>query len=492
MTGGGIYRSIDKSLFLSFEGLNNWLVNGSFEKMLNNQTILLALFPAILFLLGGKMHSRPAGILAAALAIMQEMNGIQLMSDFPVISSKVLLSEPFMQLWTGIITLTGFIAFKGNKKLQTVLIIIFGGSLGLSSLFRLNTIVVIPFIVIVAFFYYFRDKKRMAWFIGVFLAGIFISLSPWMVYNAIKFHNPIAFVRSKVGGVIIDTRYEKINTQAGAEENSSEVVLHHIPDSASDTLLTDKIVNSQSFINSSNPEITFAGFNNLIPAKSLINGILDISKIARSVFRHFLNNIISSFSILPTSIAPQDLFHGARVQKFWGTYDAASYEGINPVLVALNLIILAVGISSVIKNRQIIGVLPIAVFLGYHLSNGLAISSGNRYTQPVSWVIYFYFAIGLVVITKYIIDLAGNNERIAPITSEEPKQKNKTVGLIVAISLILAFGSAPLIADSLPTDRYPKTTSDNLLSTIAKDNNIKGTSDSIDRFLGSFKLEKLI
>ena len=217
VTGGGIYRSIDKSLFLSFEGLNNWLVNGSFEKMLNNQTILLALFPAILFLLGRKMHSRPAGLLAAGFAIMQEMNGIQMMSDFPVISSKVLLSEPFMQLWTGIITLTGFMAFKGNKKLQTILIIIFGGSLGLSALFRLNTIVVIPFVVIVAFFYYFRDKKRMTWFIGVFLAGMIISLSPWMVYNAIKFHNPVAFVRSKVGGVIIDTRYEKINTQAGAE-----------------------------------------------------------------------------------------------------------------------------------------------------------------------------------------------------------------------------------------------------------------------------------
>ena len=55
----------------------------------------------------------------------------------------------------------------------------------------------------------------------------------------------------------------------------------------------------------------------------------------------------------------------------------------------------------------------------------------------------------------------------------------------------MAFGSAPLIADSLPTDRYPKTTSDNLLSTIAKDNNIKGISDSIDRFLGSFKPEEI-
>jgi hypothetical protein len=491
VTGGGIYRSIDKSLFLSFEGFNNWLAKGSFEKMLNNQTILLALFPAVLYLLGRKMHSRPAGFLAAALAIMQEMNGIQLMSDFPVISSKVLLSEPFMQLWTGIITLIGFMAFKANKKFQTILLIIFGGTLGLSALFRLNTIVVIPFIVILAFLYYFRDKKRMAWFIGIFLAGIIISLTPWVIYNAIKFHNPIAFINSKVGGVIIDNRYEKINTQASPADNRSEAVLPDLLGSTGDPISSVTVENRLLFINTSKMEITFAGFNNLFPSKFLIDGLSDISKIAKSVFRHFLNNIISSFSILPTSITPQDLFHGARVQKFWGTYDAASYEGINPFLVGINLIILAIGISSAIKNHQIIGILPIAVFLGYHLSNGLAISSGNRYTQPVSWVIYFYFAIGLVAITKYFIDLGRVNKRITPITAEESKQKNKMAGLLIALLLILAIGCAPLAANLLPVDRYPKSTSDNLLLAIEKNASNKGVSDSIERFLGSFRPEEI-
>ena len=492
VTGGGIYRSIDKSLFLAFEGLNNWLAGGSYEKMLNLQTILLASFPAVIYLLSSKMHSRPAGLLATALAVMQEINGIRLMDEFPVVSSKVLLSEPFMQLWTAIIALSGFQAFKRSEKGQANLFIILGGSLGLSALFRLNTVVVIPFIIFMAFIYYFRDRKTMIWSIGVFLFGIFLALSPWMIHNAIKYGDPLAFVKRKVSGVIINNRYEKINKVVDIN-NSLEDDKSEISNKSVGILPVNYAWNNNQLEKSTNLEMAFAGFIKMRPPFAILNNPSNISQIFASIFRHYLNNIITSFSILPVSINPQDLFHGSRNQRFWGEYDATSYEGINPVILVINLIILSIGITSAINKHQVIGLVPIAVFLGYHLSNGMAISSGNRYAQPVSWIVFFYFAIGLISISKSLLHLLQYDNQFNKLEPYKTNRINTWVGLIFVILCVLLIGSAPVAADLLPIERFPKIAEQQLTSAIDNEENLKfgGNSNSIEEFLSSYKTNGL-
>ncbi|MDP2966566.1 MAG: hypothetical protein Q8N39_11130 [Pelolinea sp.] len=473
VTGGGIYRSIDKSLFLAFEGLNNWLTGGSYEKMLNLQTILLASFPAVIYLLGSKIHSRPAGLLAAALAVMQEINGIRLMDEFPVVSSKVLLSEPFMQLWTAIIALSGFLAFKRSGNRQANLFIILGGSLGLSALFRLNTVVVIPFIIFVAFIYYFRDRKTMIWSIGVFLIGIFLAFSPWMIHNAIKYGDPLAFVKSKVSGVIINNRYEKINKDVDTNNGLEEEGVSEIFNESDGILPVNYAWNNNHLERSTNLEMAFAGLLTVRHPIADLTITSNIPQIFVSIFRHSLNNIITSFSILPASINPQDLFHGSRNQRFWGGYDATSYEGINPVFLVINLLILSVGISSAINNHQVIGLVPIAVYLGYHLSNGIAISSGNRYAQPASWIIFFYYAIGLISISKSLLNLLQYDNQFNKLEPDKSNQKNNRIGLIIVIICVLVIGNAPVIADLLPINRFPKINEQQIISTLFNEENLQ-------------------
>lgn len=497
VTGGGIYRSIDKSLFLAYEGLNNWMSGGTYEKMLNFQTILLASFPAIIYMLGSKIHSRPAGLLVASLAIMQEINGIRLMDEFPVVSSKVLLSEPFMQLWTAIIVLSGFLAFKRSKNRQASLFLIFGGSLGLASLFRLNTIVVIPFIIFVVFIHYFRDRKTKVWSIGIFLIGIVMAFSPWMIYNAYKYGDPLAFIKGKVSGVIIKNRYDKINnivdTNNGLEDDGVSGTLKE-----SDGILPVNYSWSKNEIEqNTNPEMVF---NGLIMAPRPISDLdnpSNIPQIFASILRHSLNNLITSFSILPTSISPQDLFHGSRNQMFWGDYDATSYEGINPVLLVINLLILSVGISSAIIMHQVIGLLPMAVYLGYHLSNGIAISSGNRYTQPASWIIFFYYAIGLITISKSMISLLKYNDLPVILQIEEFNQKiNKNIikaqNIIVILSVLL-LGCVPVLANLLPIDRFPKIEEEQLIKAIDSEENLKffGNGGRYKEFFSSLKTNNI-
>ena len=492
VTGEGIYRSIDKSLFVAFEGLNNWLAGESYEKMLNLQTILLASFPAVIYLLGSKMQSRPAGLLAAALAVMQEVNGIRLMDEFPVVSSKVLLSEPFMQLWTAIIALSGFLAFKRSGNRQAKFFIILGGSLGLSALFRLNTVVVTPFIILVAFIYYFRDRKTMIWSISVFLIGVFLAFSPWMIHNAIKYGDPLAFIKAKVSGVIINNRYEKINKQFYTNNNLNDEV-SEILNGVNGFLPINYAWNNDQHEKSTDLEMAFAGFIKVRPPIAILNNPSNIPQILVSIFRHSLNNIITSFSILPTSINIQDLFHGSRNQRFWGGYDTASYEGINPVILVINLLILSVGITSAIKNHQVIGLVPIAVYLGYHLSNGIAISSGNRYAQPASWIIFFYYAIGLISISKYSLHLLQYDNQFNKLEPDKSNQKNNRIGLIIVILCVLVIGSAPVIADLLPINRFPKINGQQIISTLFNEENLqnKEYGNNIKELFSFYKEESV-
>jgi hypothetical protein len=476
--GNGIYRSIDKSFFLAFESLNNWLADGSYEKMLNLQVGLLAFFPPIIYLLGKELHSRSTGIMGAALAVMQEVNGIGIMDEFPVISSKVLLSEPFMQLWTALIALTAVVAFKRNSKKQGDLFLMCGSVLGLSALFRLNTLVVIPFLLLVIFIYYFHDKKVLFKHACFFIVGIILALTPWMIHNEVKFNDPLTFIKAKVH--VINRRQEKITSQENSQYNGfdySPVIFEISPNFNSSTLLNTNANDNQQKRSKIPILIKYVPSNQVgdeeISTDKEINRAIiesvqlfelieksEFSQLSLSVLRHFLNNVIASFSILPTSIIPQDLYHGSRNQRFWGGYDVNLYEGIDPVLLILNLVIVSIGISKAVEKNKIIGLVPLAVYLGYHLSNGFAIASGNRYAQPATWMMFFYFSLGLMVISQWFLHQINNNptkKKLKTILTEaELTRKKRGVKTWLIIVAILIIGSAPVAADVLPVNRFPK------------------------------------
>ena len=79
--------------------------------MLDLQTVNPGVISRFSFLIGQQTHSRAAGLFAASLAVIQGINGIRLMD-----STKVMLSEPFMQLSTALITLIALLALKQLAK----------------------------------------------------------------------------------------------------------------------------------------------------------------------------------------------------------------------------------------------------------------------------------------------------------------------------------------------------------------------------------------
>ena len=451
VTGGGIYRSIDKPLFLAIEGFFNWIAGGSFEKMLNLQTILLASFPAVVYLLGSKLHSRIAGLFTASLSILQGINGIRLMA-----TTSVLLSEPFMQLWTAIIALSAFLAFKDPGKHRVSRFIFLGGMLGLSALVRLNTVVIVPFILLIILIFYFRERKKFYLTAGVFFIGILLAFSPWVTLNSIKFHDPFAFILDKVRGVIVNKRYEKISSTLDLIEVNKE-----------DT-------GTQDFE---------------IPDENIPNNTPTIKpSIPITIFRHFLNNIITSVSTLPGSGIPQDLVKGSRNQRYWAGYDTTLYKGISPAFFVFNLLILSIGSSSIIKKHKVVGFIPAAIFFGYHLSNGIAVSSGHRYAQPVSWIVFFYYAIGLISISRVLFTLLKIDTHVSTPKFEKKGIKRGGRTEIIATGFcILLLGSTPVIADLLPINRYTEISGQELFTAVNNEENLRfsGENGHIEDFFNA-------
>ena len=492
--GQGIYRSIDKSLFLAFEGLNNWLNDGDYEKMLNMQIIVLAFFPPIIYLLGKELHSRWAGLLGAVLVVMQEINGIKIMDEFPVVSSKVLLTEPFMQLWNGLITLMLVVAFKNSKKAHGNLFFVCGGLLGLSALFRLNTLVIAPFIMLIILIKYFYNKKRLINNLCVFGIGIFLALSPWMVQNTIKYNDPLAFIKAKVEGVIVEKRYEKIIDQTLIEDELPAIKMASISSegfnssifpistnsSDEQSVVTQKInlksINDQEPSDNNNL-IFFVNniFNNRNIKQSL--DVQNIFQLSSSILRHFLNNVITNSSILPTSVIPQDLFHGSRSQQFWGSYDPNLYEGINIFVLVTNLFFIATGIFAAINYQKFIGILPLVVCVGYNLSNAIAISSGNRYSQPTSWIVLFYYVLGLITTSQWFLRLVRNQQppklEVHQSITRIFSLKTKGIYSTFSIVFVLFVGSIPVIADIIPPVRFLEFKDEEIISAIFSNSDCK-------------------
>ena len=450
INGTGIFRSIDKSLFIVFTSAINWLAKGSYEEMLVFQAGLLAVFPAVIYLIGKNLHNRWAGVLAASFAIFQELNGIRLMDEFPLVSSKVLLSEPYMQLWNALIVLAVILALKNSTKTQSRLFIICGGVLGLSALFRLNTFVIIPFLLLLFFLVYLKEKKLFLKASLFFMIGLLISLTPWMVHNAVKYDDPFAFIRAKTEGVIIKNRYSKYYSV-----DPIQIENNPVPESID--LSLEKVgqvgVDQASFI----PLLIKSDSSLVNMDGESLPDLTQMSNILASIFRHFLNNLVTSFSILPVSAHPQDLFHGARTQQFWGN-DSGQYASIDLVIVLLNLTIIAIGIATALRKHKMVALAPIAVYLGYHLSNAIAISSGNRYAQPASWIIFFYFAIGLAALSGWFLrkvnplDASGSSlledHQPKPFSMNYKNRANLLIAIIIFLSL------SPVLVDLLPPSRF--------------------------------------
>jgi len=420
---------IDRGLLMGFLAILHMLFGQNYLVVVGAQSAVFAVFPALLYMLGEKLHSKAAGLMVATLAILKVANAIAggkwistshpklTMTEFPTAIVLVLFSL-FLVQWLM------------NNKSKAYALVGVGASIGIGILLRQNVFFMVPVVLGLGIIAMWRLQWKLALRdILLFVIAFFITISPWMWRNQRIAGEPLFFLPKF--DRVIEERYQP---QSNFDRN--------------------RVVST-------------------LPLRELRTSTVATRTERISIFdqyqfipRHFAHNIVTSILILPPSPVLDDLRHVVDIYPYWDRMTSPWQGQISMsmgIFIAVNLVVLSIGFGTAWKHARFAAFVPLAVFLFYNLANAFARTSGGRYIVPVDWTVYFYYAIGLVVIIRFFISILGfkvdnffagvRNHKQADIDEKIYWGK---VGLTV-LPFFLLVASLPVIEFASPGKTRPET-----------------------------------
>ena len=340
----------------------NYFGNLSYQKVILGQTLILAFFPSVLFLIGKEIRGNILGLGLGIFAIFREINAIQASNIANVANSKLLLSDFPSTLILSVIIL--FMLKWIRNPHGKYYPIILGGILGILILYRAQYLIFIPVFIGIAFLLYWKNYKKIILFSAIFI----LCLSAIVL--------PLLFRNFSISGFFW---FDSSNYISVFKENY---------------VLADP-ENSDSGINSQNSSFA-QDQSNLVQSLIRSKYLFDISD-------NFFRNLISTFLIFPIRIdGSQDLQELSVIKEnFWA--EAYQYNTPLNLLVALfNLALLITGLYFFISADWKIAFSCILIYLTQNLSSALFRFSGWRFIMPVDWMVLFIYIIGIFGLLEFL------------------------------------------------------------------------------------------
>jgi hypothetical protein len=444
LIGQGLFNSgfYNRPLLSGFLALLHLIVGQNYLIVVALQTAIYASLAPILYLIGKELHSRTAGILVSFFVILKNINAIASSTWILSVHSKYMLTEFPTAITLALFTLW-FIRWqkKGDEKERYL--IFAGGALGLGIMLRTNILFFIPLALFLLLLKLKTNWKKLLQTTTVLLLAFFFTISPWMWRSQKVASSPLFFL--DIITEVIRARYSL---------GTDEVPVSHanLGMSVSDQHLARRKAYP---VNTFPRQFTQKKLNNHSQNSALA-----------FVPNHFFHNIVTSVLTLPTSFIFHDLHHTIKnIYPFWNIIDGQGWEGQliwdAKIVLLWNLFLLALGLGVAWKKWRVTGLLPLFVFLTYHISNAFARTSGGRYLVPVDWVILLYYALGIVEIIFFITTSLRLNIRD---DSKENKTQNKRhpfsyrLGFLYILPFFLFVSMITILDQAIPS-RYPKLTS---------------------------------
>lgn len=429
--GEGIYNRwmTDKPLYMIFLALGQWIAGPRIDRYLVFQIAILSTIPALLFLLGKKYAGYAGGLFLASLAILLHQNEIILYRLVGGVNAKVENTELLTALFLILLCFTVFKWWNQSNKL--IWASISGAILGGASLLRLNPLFVAPVIILATLIFGWKRKKSLFPELAVFVIGLLLVFSP-----------AIASARDSQG-----QNYYLAKIQS--------VIAERYPIKG----VTETLPEPLQTIPLQQPSSDYYQNDFIYPL------VENEPNDGMNIITYFLNNQYSSLAILPTNFSFISINDQVR-QPLWN-FDSrkliwnANLSIENIVALAINCLVVIIGIWVSIKKHGVAGLTALLVQIGYNFGNAAAKTSGGRYLQPVNWVTLLYFSIGVVAISSIVLRVCRpasteNPEFKTAITDEEnnrekypsKRQIMKLSGLMI---LFLALGLLVPLMNHLPS-----------------------------------------
>lgn len=407
-----------RPLYIAFITWMQAIAGTDYARVILLQTLALAAFPPVLYLLGKELAGGPLGLGLALLTACRDLTA-NAAAPFALnyTYTKLFFSEIPTALLISLFTLLVIRWMRQPKPLWVPLLA--GGLLGLSALIRLQSAVVLAAAIPIGFFVVSNRKK---WLTGsaLMILGLALALTPWLARNyratgGLVFDNPISQT------MVLARRW------SGDNGNS---LFPYLPGEGD------------------------AQYSSRMTALALASLRADPGRILGSAVNHFFNNEIGNLLVFPLRDrlnSPAELLWPEHA--FWQTWTGQPTSGQIPVI-AFYVFLFGAGLAAAIQKNGLSGLLPLALSLVYNAWTALFLSSGDRFLVPVDWAIILYLFLGLLTLSSLV--LRGN---ISPGESLGAKDRTgrqnsapilwRQIGL-TAIFILLCGMSVPLTESVFP------------------------------------------
>jgi len=384
------------------------LVGERYDLIIAGQTLVLALIPVAIFLLGRSLHSRTAGAIAAGFAIFREFNSLLISSQTRVSNTKTLLVDlPTLLL----IVVACLVTLRWLQRKDSGSALIAGGVFGILLLLRTQAALILPFALILSVPAYaaLNDHWRRA--AAAFLGAFMLTILPWLLHNYLA-----------VGKLTFDAPFQF------------------------------QIIASQ-YRYTGNLDINSIDLQGKSLAGIVLAFVLrDPKFVLGFVSNHFLATQVGGLLALPLFEPYNGLL--APLNMYWLNW-TGNLSWLNLGLVICYLVVIAVGLGAAWRRLRWAGLLPLSFSFGYSLANGLGRFSGWRYDLPADWIWYFYFGVGAAeLLTLAALILGASHEKAS--LSDQAIKPAAVVGLRSALPLLglILVGATPWLAQGISTPRY--------------------------------------
>lgn len=450
LIGQGIFNGhyFDRALYSAFLTFLHALAGQDTEQLMTAQSVIYAVFPAIVYLLGREIHSRALGLSAAWLILSRGVNALAAATWIDLASPKTMLTDFPTAIGIALMIFFVFKWLKGPSKGHFA--IWAGAMLGMTFMLRTHALLLLPFLLI-----YILIRVRFRWrYWGMasllLIFGMLTATLPWDIRNWSN-GTPMFYGYYSRIQLILDTRY-------GADENTN------IP--ATPSMNPDVSGFRQAQPTRFRPAYARA---RQTPVHPLERGPCQGQVCA--IANHYFHNLVTSALFLPTSFVLDDLWNTVKVNApYWKQdWTGGGFGVMQGILLALNLAIISLGIGAAWERNKFIGLLPAVIFFAYLLSNSLAFTSGGRYITPVDWIICIYYVLGLMQLMLWGLRLAGaispSEVRLASISTQFPLLPAvQSINILKTLALVFMLGALVPLAELPFERRYQETSADATLA----------------------------
>ena len=439
-----------KPLYSLFLGILHLFSKENFGLLISMQVILLAVIPIFVYLLTSELSNRPAALVAAMLVILRERNGIALSNVIEVSHAKLLMSDVFTM---GLMALMLWLLIRWIRKpdLHRSAPFVVGGLVALLTLTRGHPIVLFPVIGCILLF--LAPRPALRWrSILLLTAGLVLPLVPWFWRNyqamgKVAFQNPVSPYSANVAGLYS---------------------------------MTPLLASPRTF-----NETDSAYYERL--QKQIVQFVVEHpAELVRFISAHYAHNAVFSYVYLPHSFAIETVRTYVKTEPFWHQWQG-SFSNQGRVLLALNIVVLSLGLGRAGKDVKWYAFIPILVGIGYNLSIAVGRLSGWRFILPADWITLIYYAIGLMQVAYFAGYLLSGTTEPASFVEEKPLPAQSTRSspsmlgfgvFFLSVSLLLTYGH------KLFTPREADPTQEQLVQVFQKNSELTQIpSDAVKTFL---------